>query len=84
MTWIIFALQLVKQGNLPMTYLVSVLNVYELVLQKSPHYSGNAANKVKQEILHGLGNDLTCDVYLQLYFTDPFDLKMFQIVPRQL
>lgn len=45
-----------KQGNLPITYLNSVLDVYEFVLQKSQNYSGNAAGKVKQEILHGLGN----------------------------
>lgn len=44
------------QGNLPMPYLESVLDVYESVLQKSPNYSDNAASKVKQEILHGLGN----------------------------
>ncbi|KAF8388070.1 hypothetical protein HHK36_026736 [Tetracentron sinense] len=42
-------------GNLPMPYLKSVLDVYELVLQRSPRYGGNAASKVKQEILHGLG-----------------------------
>lgn len=59
-----------------MTYLVSVLNVYELVLQKSPHYSGNAASKVKQEILHGLGNYFT--------YTSPIDLKMYEIIPKQL
>lgn len=41
-----------------MPYLQSVLDVYETVLQKSPNYSDNAASKVKQEILHGLGNVL--------------------------
>lgn len=30
--------------------------MYELVLERSPNYKSNAANKVKQEILHGLGN----------------------------
>lgn len=44
-----------KQGNLPMPYLTSVLDVYELVLHKSPNYNGNMAYKLKQEILHGLG-----------------------------
>lgn len=44
------------QGNLPMPYLVSVIDVYEVVLQKSPNYSSGATNKVKQEVLHGLGN----------------------------
>lgn len=48
----------VKQGNLPMPYLTSVLNTYEHVLQKPTNYSGNTASKVKQEILHGLGNVL--------------------------
>lgn len=38
-----------------MPYLTSVLDIYEFVLQKS-NYCGNAASKVKQEILHGLGN----------------------------
>lgn len=42
-----------------MDYLKSVLEVYELVLQSSKNYGGNAASKVKQEILHGLGKYLT-------------------------
>lgn len=29
--------------------------MYELVLERSPNYRSNAADKVKQEILHGLG-----------------------------
>lgn len=41
-----------------MPYLESVLDVYELVLQKSTNLSGNAASKVKQEILNSLGNAL--------------------------
>lgn len=41
-----------------MPYLESVLDVYELVLQKSTNVTGNAASKVKQEILHSLGNAL--------------------------
>lgn len=44
-----------SKGNLPMPYLESVLDVYELVLQKSTNLTGNAASKVKQEILHSLG-----------------------------
>ncbi|XP_027363554.1 protein MON2 homolog isoform X2 [Abrus precatorius] len=44
-----------SKGNMPMPYLVSVIDVYELVLRKPPSYSGSAADKVKQEILHGLG-----------------------------
>ncbi|MQM19579.1 hypothetical protein Taro_052586, partial [Colocasia esculenta] len=43
------------KGNLSMSYLKSILDVYELVLRRSPSYSSGAANKVKQEILHGLG-----------------------------
>ena len=42
-----------------MPYLVSVLDVYEVVLQKSPNYSGSTTNKVKQEVLHSLGNALS-------------------------
>ncbi|XP_059649380.1 uncharacterized protein LOC132295225 isoform X2 [Cornus florida] len=43
------------KGNLPMAYLKSVLDVYELVLQESLNCGSNATSKVKQEILHGLG-----------------------------
>ncbi|GMP60728.1 hypothetical protein CsSME_00023471 [Camellia sinensis var. sinensis] len=43
------------KGNLPLDYLKSVLDVYELVLQNSENYGDNAASKVKQEILQGLG-----------------------------
>ncbi|CAK9187179.1 unnamed protein product [Ilex paraguariensis] len=43
------------KGNLPTSYLKSVLDVYERVLQKSSSYSGNATTKVQQEIIHGLG-----------------------------
>ena len=50
-----------------MPYLQSVLDVYESVLQKSPNYSDNAASKVKQEILHGLGNVLIPLGFLRLY-----------------
>lgn len=39
-------------------YLNSVLDVYELVFQKSSSYTGDTATKVKQEILHGLGNSV--------------------------
>lgn len=41
-----------------MPYLESVLDVYELVLQTSTNLTGNAASKVKQEILQSLGNAL--------------------------
>ncbi|KAE9589615.1 putative mon2, dimerization and cyclophilin-binding domain, guanine nucleotide exchange factor [Lupinus albus] len=44
-----------SKGNMPMPYLISVIDVYHLVLKRPPSYSGNAIDKVKQEILHGLG-----------------------------
>lgn len=44
------------KGNMPMRYLISVIDVYEHVLKKPPSYS----DKVKQEILHGLG-----EIYVQ-------------------
>lgn len=52
-----------NQGNLPLPYLQSVLEVYDSVLQKSANYSGDAAIKAKQEIIHGLGNNFK---YLKL------------------
>ncbi|KAK9215301.1 hypothetical protein WN944_007306 [Citrus x changshan-huyou] len=58
------------KGNLPVAYLNSVLDVYEYALQKSPNYSDNAAGKVKQEILHGLG-----ELYLQAQ--KMFDDRMY-------
>uniref|UniRef100_M4DVQ9 Protein MON2 homolog n=1 Tax=Brassica campestris TaxID=3711 RepID=M4DVQ9_BRACM len=53
------------KGNLQLRYLNSVMDVYELVFQKSSSYTGDTASKVKQEILHGLG-----ELYVQ-------SLKMF-------
>ncbi|XP_028770763.1 protein MON2 homolog isoform X2 [Neltuma alba] len=44
-----------SKGNMPMSYLISVIDIYELILEKPPSYSSNAATKVKQEVLHGLG-----------------------------
>nr|XP_043614780.1 protein MON2 homolog [Erigeron canadensis] len=43
------------KGNLPMPYLKSVLDVYDIVLRNPTACSDMAANKVKQEIIHGLG-----------------------------
>ncbi|RYQ90745.1 hypothetical protein Ahy_B09g096751 isoform H [Arachis hypogaea] len=43
------------KGHMPMPYLISVIDVYELVLKKPSNYGGSAPDKVKQEILHGLG-----------------------------
>ncbi|XP_057962995.1 uncharacterized protein LOC131154318 isoform X2 [Malania oleifera] len=59
-----------SKGNLPLPYLKSVLDIYELVLQKSTNYSGNAASRVKQEILHSLG-----ELYLQAQRM--FDVSMY-------
>lgn len=58
------------KGNLPEPYLNSVLDAYEFVLHKSPNYSGNTASKVKQEILHGLG-----ELYVQAQ--KMFDDRMY-------
>ncbi|KAL8528032.1 hypothetical protein ACS0TY_005737 [Phlomoides rotata] len=43
------------KGNVPITYIRSVLDIYESVLQESRDNSDHVAGKVKQEILHGLG-----------------------------
>ncbi|KAJ3696126.1 hypothetical protein LUZ60_001503 [Juncus effusus] len=48
------------KGNLEASYIKSMLEVYELVLQTSPNYKSSSADKVKQDILHGLG-----DLYFQ-------------------
>lgn len=58
------------KGNLAVPYIKSMLDVYELVLERSPNYRSNAANKVKQEILHGLG-----DLYVQA--KTMFDAEMY-------
>ncbi|KAM7273445.1 hypothetical protein ACFE04_028109 [Oxalis oulophora] len=58
------------KGNLPMPYLNSVLEVYEFVLQRLPNCSEDAASKVKQEVLHGLG-----ELYVQACMM--FDDRMF-------
>lgn len=66
-----------SKGNLPMPYLQSVLDVYETVLQKSPNYSDNAASKVKQEILHGLGE---LYVQAQMMFDDGTYTQLLAII----
>ncbi|PIN26597.1 hypothetical protein CDL12_00664 [Handroanthus impetiginosus] len=48
------------KGHLPVTYIRSVLDTYEAVLQKSSDINDHVADKVKQEILHALG-----DLYVQ-------------------
>ncbi|CAH8299817.1 unnamed protein product [Eruca vesicaria subsp. sativa] len=58
------------KGNMQLRYLNSVMDVYELVFQKSSSYTGDTASKVKQEILHGLG-----ELYVQSL--NMFDDKMY-------
>ncbi|KAK7838901.1 protein mon2 like protein [Quercus suber] len=65
------------KGNLPKPYLNSVLDAYEFVLQKSPNYSENAASKVKQEILHGLGE---LYVQAQRMFDDSMYTQLLAII----
>ncbi|KAK9137366.1 hypothetical protein Sjap_007960 [Stephania japonica] len=44
-----------SKGDFPAPYLKSMLDVYDCVLQRPLRCGNTAANKVKQEILHGLG-----------------------------
>ncbi|XP_028554157.1 protein MON2 homolog isoform X3 [Dendrobium catenatum] len=75
-----------SKGNLALPYIKSILDVYELVLERSPDCSTNSAVKVKQEILHGLG-DLyvqarslfNTDMYLKLLFTVHLAVKSSMI-----
>ncbi|VFQ98273.1 unnamed protein product [Cuscuta campestris] len=67
---ILFSNILIKQGNLPLPYLISVLDIYELVLSKLPNYSNSATSKVIQEILLSLG-----DLYVQAQ--EMFDSFMY-------
>lgn len=53
------------QGNLESSYVKSVLDIYELVLQTSPNFKNDSTDKVKQEVLRGLGNLLPSVVILQ-------------------
>ncbi|GJW24696.1 protein MON2 homolog isoform X1 [Tanacetum coccineum] len=48
-----------KLGNLPMPYLKSVLDIYDIVLRNPTASSDMAANKVKQEIIQGIGEVYT-------------------------
>ncbi|CAN6439754.1 unnamed protein product [Victoria cruziana] len=45
-----------SKGNLPAAYMKSVFDVYELILQHSPNSRDAVVVKVKQEILHSLGD----------------------------
>ncbi|CAI9102822.1 OLC1v1001167C1 [Oldenlandia corymbosa var. corymbosa] len=59
------------KGNFPISYLRSVIDVYVLVLQKSPNCSDNASSRIKQEILNGLG-----ELYVQA--RGMFDSDMYR------
>ncbi|XP_058086558.1 uncharacterized protein LOC131233785 [Magnolia sinica] len=65
------------KGNLPMPYLKSVLDVYDVVLKRSPNYRSNAVSKVKQELLHSLGN---LYVQAQTMFNNDMYLQLLEIV----
>ncbi|XP_026446495.1 protein MON2 homolog isoform X1 [Papaver somniferum] len=65
------------KGNMPMPYLKSVLDVYELVLQRGPNCSAIAASKVKQEILQSLGELF---VQTQKMFDDDLYLQLLKII----
>ncbi|XP_047946837.1 protein MON2 homolog [Salvia hispanica] len=43
------------KGNVPTSYIMSVLDIYDAVLRETSNNSDHVAGKVKQEILHGLG-----------------------------
>ncbi|KAL5219869.1 hypothetical protein ABZP36_024582 [Zizania latifolia] len=65
------------KGNLESSYVKSVLDIYELVLQTSPNYKNDSADKVKQEVLRGLG-----DLYVQAQslFNDDMYLRLMAIM----
>ncbi|XP_014513361.1 protein MON2 homolog isoform X1 [Vigna radiata var. radiata] len=66
-----------SKGNMSMPYLISVIDVYELVLRKPSSYHGSAADKVTQEILHGLG-----ELYVQAQglFNDVIYTQLISII----
>ncbi|GAB4855419.1 hypothetical protein Ancab_024046 [Ancistrocladus abbreviatus] len=65
------------KGNLPMPYLESVLDIYKHILLESPKYTSNTAGKVKQEILHGLGDLL---VQAQSMFDNDMYRQLLEVV----
>ncbi|WVZ68645.1 hypothetical protein U9M48_017561, partial [Paspalum notatum var. saurae] len=66
-----------SKGNLESSYVKSVLDIYELVLQTSPNFKNDSADKVKQEVLRGLG-----DLYVQAQslFDDGMYLRLMAIM----
>ncbi|GER36682.1 ARM repeat superfamily protein [Striga asiatica] len=74
------------KGNLPLTYIRSVLDIYEDVLLKSPNNTYHVSEKVQQEILHGLGElyfqaqgMFDNDMYKQLIFVIDSTIKESKI-----
>ncbi|CAL4973786.1 unnamed protein product [Urochloa decumbens] len=65
------------KGNLESSYVKSVLDIYELVLQTSPNFKNDSSDKVKQEVLRGLG-----DLYVQAQslFNDDMYLRLMAIM----
>ncbi|VAH64544.1 unnamed protein product [Triticum turgidum subsp. durum] len=65
------------KGNLESSFVQSVLDIYELVLQTSPNYKSDSADKVKQEVLRGLG-----DLYVQAQslFNDDMYLRLMAVM----
>ncbi|TYH46050.1 hypothetical protein ES332_D11G308900v1 [Gossypium tomentosum] len=66
-----------SKGNFPTPYLVSVLDVYEVFLQKSPNYNGSTTIKAKQEVLLGLGE---LYVQAQRMFDDQMYKRLLAII----
>uniref|UniRef100_A0A0D9YFK9 Protein MON2 homolog n=1 Tax=Oryza glumipatula TaxID=40148 RepID=A0A0D9YFK9_9ORYZ len=66
-----------SKGNLESSYVKSVLDIYELVLQTAPNYKNDSADKVKQEVLRGLG-----DLYVQAQslFNDEMYLRLMAVM----
>lgn len=65
------------KGNLESSYVKSVLDIYELVLQTSSNFKNDSTDKVKQEVLRGLG-----DLYVQAQslFTGDMYLRLMAIM----
>ncbi|KAI3669236.1 hypothetical protein L6452_40463 [Arctium lappa] len=65
------------KGNLPMPYLKSVLDVYDIILCNPTSCNDMVANKVKQEIIHGLGEVY---VHAQAMFDSSMYAQLLNII----
>ncbi|TVU34939.1 hypothetical protein EJB05_16797 [Eragrostis curvula] len=65
------------KGNLESSHVQSVLDIYEFVLQTSPNFKNDSTDKVKQEVLRGLG-----DLYVQAQslFNDDMYLRLMAVL----